>query len=147
MVLKGVNWVHIDKIRSNGLERNQLDTQYKKTRQYSVERSQFGTLTKLGQMIYMFFKLLPFLTRQAVVCVCVSVHLYHLYSAPPQTYDRIRNSLQYSLVQGLSAFHSCMRSHVVCHDKRNALQVDTQNYLMSGTYNKSGYHVLQLNIL
>ena len=24
MVLKGVNWVHIDKIRSNGLERSQL---------------------------------------------------------------------------------------------------------------------------
>ena len=29
MVLKGVNWVHIDKIRSNGLERSQLGTQYK----------------------------------------------------------------------------------------------------------------------
>ena len=24
MVLKGVNWVHIDKLRSNGLERSQL---------------------------------------------------------------------------------------------------------------------------
>ena len=28
MVLKGVNWIHKDKIRSNGLERNQLGTQY-----------------------------------------------------------------------------------------------------------------------
>ena len=27
MVLTGVNWVHSDKIRSNGLERSQLDTQ------------------------------------------------------------------------------------------------------------------------
>ena len=29
MVWKGVNWVHSDKIRSNGLKRSQLDTQYK----------------------------------------------------------------------------------------------------------------------
>ena len=29
MVLKGVNWVHNDKIESNGLERSQLGTQYK----------------------------------------------------------------------------------------------------------------------
>ena len=29
MVLKGINWVHIDKIRSNGLERSQLGTQHK----------------------------------------------------------------------------------------------------------------------
>ena len=29
MVLKGVNWVDNDKIRSNGLERNQLGTQHK----------------------------------------------------------------------------------------------------------------------
>ena len=29
MVLKGVNWVHIDKIRSNGLERSQLGTECK----------------------------------------------------------------------------------------------------------------------
>ena len=27
MVLKGVNWVHNDKIRSNGLERSELCTQ------------------------------------------------------------------------------------------------------------------------
>ena len=29
MVLKGVNWVHNDKISLNGLERSQLDTQCK----------------------------------------------------------------------------------------------------------------------
>ena len=29
MVLKAVSWVHNDKMRSNGLERNQLSTQYK----------------------------------------------------------------------------------------------------------------------
>ena len=29
MVLKGGNWVHIDKIRSNGLERSQLGIQCK----------------------------------------------------------------------------------------------------------------------
>ena len=29
MVLKGVNWVHKDKIRSNGLERSHLGTQCK----------------------------------------------------------------------------------------------------------------------
>ena len=29
MVLKGVNWVHNAKIRSYGLERSQLGTQYK----------------------------------------------------------------------------------------------------------------------
>ena len=29
MVLKGVNWVHNDKIRSNGVERSNLGAQYK----------------------------------------------------------------------------------------------------------------------
>ena len=29
MVLKGVNWIHLDKIRSNGLERGQLGIQCK----------------------------------------------------------------------------------------------------------------------
>ena len=29
MVLKGVNWIHNDKIRLNGLERSQLGTQCK----------------------------------------------------------------------------------------------------------------------
>ena len=31
MVLKGVNWVHNDKISSNGLERSNLGTQCKKS--------------------------------------------------------------------------------------------------------------------
>ena len=31
MVLKGVNWVHNDKIRSNGLERSQFHTQWQKS--------------------------------------------------------------------------------------------------------------------
>ena len=54
MVLKGVRWVHNDKIRSNGLERSQLDTQLKKTGQIVLkgvncvhkncfERSQLGS--------------------------------------------------------------------------------------------------------
>ena len=59
MVLKGVNWVHNDKIRSNGLERSQLGTQYIKSGQMvlkgvnwvhndkigsnGLERSQLGT--------------------------------------------------------------------------------------------------------
>ena len=30
-VLKGVNWINNDEIRSNGLERSQLGTQYKKS--------------------------------------------------------------------------------------------------------------------
>ena len=42
MVLKEVNWVHIDKIRSNGLERSQLGTQYK-IKQYAVESNELGT--------------------------------------------------------------------------------------------------------
>ena len=42
MVLKGVNWVHTDKLRSFGLERNQWDTQCK-VRSYGFERSQLGT--------------------------------------------------------------------------------------------------------
>ena len=62
MVLKGVNWVHNDKIRSYGLERSQLGTQYKKTghmvfkgvnwvhndkiRWNGLERSQMGTQYK-----------------------------------------------------------------------------------------------------
>ena len=29
MVLKGVNWVHNDKIKSNGVEKSNLGTQYK----------------------------------------------------------------------------------------------------------------------
>ena len=69
MVFKGVNRVHNYKIRSNGLERSQLDIQCKnqviwilqgvnwvctciKFRSYGLERSQLGThMIKLGQMV------------------------------------------------------------------------------------------------
>ena len=40
MVLKGVNYVHIDKIRSNGLERSQI-------RSDGLERSQLCTQCKI----------------------------------------------------------------------------------------------------
>ena len=46
MVLKGVNWVHNDKIGSNGLERSQLGTDNAKFRSYGFERSQLGTQWK-----------------------------------------------------------------------------------------------------
>ena len=62
MVLKGVNWVQNDKIRSYGLERGNLCTQCKKSDQmvlkgvdwvnntkiksYGLERSQFATKFK-----------------------------------------------------------------------------------------------------
>ena len=42
MVLIWVNWVFNGKIRSNGIERSQLGTQYK-IRSYGLERSQLGT--------------------------------------------------------------------------------------------------------
>ena len=45
-VLKGVNWVDNDKIRSNDVERSQLGTQYKNTRSYGLERIQLGTQYK-----------------------------------------------------------------------------------------------------
>ena len=57
MVLKGVNWVHNLKIRSNGLERSQLDTKYKnqvhnvKIRLNGLERNQLGTQCK-SQVIW-----------------------------------------------------------------------------------------------
>ena len=52
MVLKEVNWVHIDKIRSNGLERSQLGTQYKNQVNMLLKSSQLGTqCIKLGHMV------------------------------------------------------------------------------------------------
>ena len=42
MVLKGVNWVHNNKIKLNGLERSQLCSQCK-IRSYGLERNQLGT--------------------------------------------------------------------------------------------------------
>ena len=50
MVLKGVNCVHNDKIRSNGLGRIQLGTQYK-IRSHGLERSQLGTICKTNNNI------------------------------------------------------------------------------------------------
>ena len=43
MVLKGVNWVHNDKIRSNGLERSQIWVHNAKVRSCGLERSQMST--------------------------------------------------------------------------------------------------------
>ena len=51
MVLKGVNRVHNDIIGSNGLERSQLDTQYKNKVKLSWKESIGYTMIKLGQMV------------------------------------------------------------------------------------------------
>ena len=45
MVLKGVNWVHNDKIGANDLERSA------KISSYGLERNQLDTIQKLGQMV------------------------------------------------------------------------------------------------
>ena len=45
MVLKGFNWVHNDKIRSYGIERGQLGTQYK-MKSYSLEMRKLVTQCK-----------------------------------------------------------------------------------------------------
>ena len=50
MVLKGINWVHNDKIRSNGLERSNLCTQCK-IRSNGLEKSQLGIQYK-NQVIW-----------------------------------------------------------------------------------------------
>ena len=39
MVLKGVNWVHNDQIRSNGPEQSQMGTQYKNWVKWSWKES------------------------------------------------------------------------------------------------------------
>ena len=46
MVLKGVNWVHNDKIRSNGLERRYW-VHIDKIRSNGLERSQLGIQCKI----------------------------------------------------------------------------------------------------
>ena len=46
MVLKEINCVQNGKIRSNGLERSQLSTQYK-IKSNGLERSQLGTQYKM----------------------------------------------------------------------------------------------------
>ena len=51
MVLKGVNWVHNDKNRSNSLERSQLGTQYKNHVIWSWKESIGYTIIKLGEMV------------------------------------------------------------------------------------------------
>ena len=67
MVFKGDNWVHNDKIRSNGLERSQLGVHNAKSghmvlkginwvhnakiRSYGLGKSQLGTQQKLGKMV------------------------------------------------------------------------------------------------
>ena len=51
MVLKGVNWVHNDTIGSNGLERSQLGTQYKKQVTWCSKESIGYTMIKLGEMV------------------------------------------------------------------------------------------------
>ena len=45
MVLKGVSWVHNNKIRSYGIEKGQLGTQYK-IKSYGLEMSKLGTQYK-----------------------------------------------------------------------------------------------------
>ena len=51
MVLKGVNRVDNDIIGSKGLERSQLDTQYKNKVKWSSKESIGYTMIKLGQMV------------------------------------------------------------------------------------------------
>ena len=51
MVLKGVNWVHNDKIGANGLERSQLGPQCKNLVIWSGKESIGYTMIKSGQMV------------------------------------------------------------------------------------------------
>ena len=51
MALKWVNRVHNDKIRSNGLERNQYSTQCKNQAIWSWKESIGYTMIKLGEMV------------------------------------------------------------------------------------------------
>ena len=52
MVLKGgVNWVHNDKIGSNGLEMSHLRRQYKNQVKWSSKESIGYTMIKSGQMV------------------------------------------------------------------------------------------------
>ena len=51
MVLKGVNWVHNDKIGANGLERSQLGRQCKNLVIWSGKESIGYTMIKSGQMV------------------------------------------------------------------------------------------------
>ena len=52
MVLKGINWVHNDKIRSNGLERSQLGSTMQKSDHMVLKGVNcVYTMVKLGQMV------------------------------------------------------------------------------------------------
>ena len=51
MVLKGTNWVHNDKIRSNGLGRSHLGTQCKSQVIWSLKESFGYTVMKMGHMV------------------------------------------------------------------------------------------------
>ena len=51
MLLKGVHWVHNDKIRSNGLERSNLDTQCKNQVIWHWKESIVYTIQKSGHMV------------------------------------------------------------------------------------------------
>ena len=51
MVLKGVIWVHNDKVRSNGLKRGQLGKQYKNQVIWSWKESSGHTMIKSNQMV------------------------------------------------------------------------------------------------
>ena len=51
MVLKGVIWVHNDKIRSNGLERSKFSTQCKNQVIWFLKESIGYTMIKLGKMV------------------------------------------------------------------------------------------------
>ena len=48
MVLKGVNWVDNNKIRSTGVERSKLGTQYKNQVVWSLKESIGFTMIKFG---------------------------------------------------------------------------------------------------
>ena len=58
-----------------------------------------------------------FLFFSYISCL-IYLYLSRLYSAPPQTYDCIRSTFQYSLVQGLSVFNHtyavfmCLITHI-----------------------------------
>ena len=51
MILKGVNWVDNNKIRSNDLERGQLGKQYKNQVKLSWKESSGHTMIKSSQIV------------------------------------------------------------------------------------------------
>ena len=59
MVLKGVNWVHNDKIRLNGIESSQLGIQCKNQVIWSLKGSMGYTMQKSGHMVLKGFNWVP----------------------------------------------------------------------------------------